>query len=33
MIPWWVLIPVALGFAVFGMFLAALLIANRRDDK
>ena len=33
MVPWWVLIPVALLFGAFGMFLAALLKANGKDDR
>lgn len=33
MVQWWYMIPVALVFGVFGMFIAALLIAKGRDDR
>ena len=32
MIPWWVLIPVGIGCALFGMILAAI-IASGGDDR
>ena len=33
MIPWWAALLLMIGSAVFGMFIAAILIAEERDDR
>ena len=33
MLPWWVALLLMIGSAVFGMFIAAVLIAGERDDR
>ena len=32
MIPWWVMIPVGFGRAIFGMIIMAIVSANGRDE-
>lgn len=33
MVPWWVAIMMLIGGVVLGLFMAALLIADERDDR
>lgn len=33
MLPWWVALLFMIGGAVFGMLIAAVLIAEERDDR
>lgn len=33
MVPWWVAIMMLIGGVVLGLFMAAMLIADERDDR
>lgn len=33
MLPWWVSLAAFIGGAALGLFMAALLIADERDDR
>lgn len=33
MLPWWAALLLFIGGAVFGMFIATILIAEERDDR